>query len=1214
MKSFNVAVSMSARVVVSLWVLSVAAFAQTDRGSITGVVADPTGAVVGNAMIDAKNVETGLLYHAASTATGNYAITELATGTYDLSVTVPGFKKYVRPGLALGVGQILRADVALEVGAATESVTVNEAAPLLNTESGELSHNVTGNRMDDLPLLTVSTNIRNPLTVTQLLPGTVFTLNATLSTLETVRINGTPTNSERLRVEGQDATNSLGQGAGSQTQASVDAVQEFAIQTSNFAAEFGLAGGAVYNMIMKSGGNRFHGSAYEYWANDALNAGVPFTNNGNGGLLRPVVRRNDYGFTIGGPVWVPKVYNGHDRTFFFLSWEQYPVSQTITNTFNTVPTPAYRSGDFSGAEAAVNNKVLGTDPLGRQIIENEIYDPSTQRLFNGQLIRDPFQGNTIPATRLDPVALRIQALIPLPDVSGLVNNGVYPFSTAIKTTIPSLKIDHQLNSKQKLSFYWQWDHYWGTSGGTGLAEGFPQPISQATLTHYDSHTYRVNYDYTLTPTLLLHLGVGYMDNFNDSPVATTNFNPTTQLGLQGPFTPASFPSISGLAAAQGGVGILGPLGGVENIEQKGTAVANLAWVRSNHTYKAGAELINDGFPVKLDQGTDGVFAFSGAETGLPYLNNTTLAGGTVGFPYASFLLGSVDSGNIKVPTDGHLGKKEWGFYVQDSWKVTRKFTLDYGLRYDYSTAEREEYGRLPSFSATLANPSAGGRLGAVIYEATCHCVFAHNYPFALGPRLGFAYQVTPKTVVRGGAGIIYNGTDNDNKASSNVASSTPFVSSAFGQPAMTFAQGVPFTAAQVAWPNFSPGEYPAPGTLSGPPLVIDPNAGRPARTYQWSIGVQREVVRNLLVEVTYVGNRGIWWQAPTQVNYNAIQPQTLAARGININTAAGQALLISPLNSPLAISNGFGNPPYAGFPLTSTVAQSLRPFPQFAPGGGTTSATGTSSTPLTPLWAPLGDTWYDALQMKVTKRLSHGLDFTYVFSWQKTLDIGAESDSPAGSTGQVNDVFNRPVNKNLSVYDQPLVSAIAVNYTTPKLSTNRALSWVVGDWQPTAFLQYASGFPILAPASTNNLSSMLFQSTFDDRVPGVPLFTQDLNCHCFDPNKTFVLNPAAWVNPPAGQFGTAAAYYSDYRTQRRPSENIGLARLFRIREGMTLQIRAEFTNVFNRTEMNNPTSTNALATQTRNAAGQNTAGFGWVNTSSVFAQPRQGDIIARFRF
>ncbi|MCU1337839.1 MAG: Cna B-type protein [Bryobacterales bacterium] len=1203
----------SARIAVCLLVLSVAGYAQSDRGSITGVVSDPAGAVVASAVIDARNVETGAVYHAASTNTGNYALSELPTGTYELSVAVPGFKKYVRQNLTLLVRQTLRVDVALQVGAATESITVSETTSLLKTESGELSHNVTANRMDDLPILTISTNIRQPLAVTQLLPGTVYIPNPTLPNLITVSVNGTPTNSQRLRVEGQDATNGLGQGAASQTQGSVDAIQEFAIQTSNFAAEFGLAGGAVYNLTMKSGTNQFHGSGYEYFANEALNAGVPFTSNGNGGHLRPTVRRNDYGFTAGGPVWIPKVYNGHDKTFFFFSWEQYPVHSFVTNMANTVPIAAYRTGNFA---QAMTGRTLGTDPLGRTIMENQIYDPNTPQISNGQIVRTAFVGNTIPQTSLDPVALKIQALIPAANQTGLINNGIYPFAAGTTTTIPSFKIDHQLSDKHKLSFYWQQDRFTGkVNNGNGLAEGFPQPISQGTVTDYVAHVWRVNYDHTLTPALLLHLGVGYADNFNRALTATTDFNPTTQLGLQGPFTPLAFPSISGLTSAQGGVATLGPVGAVQNIQQKTTAVAGLTWVSNNHTYKTGGELQVDGYPAKIVQGTNGSFVFNSSETGQPYLNSNTLGGGNVGFPYASFLLGLVDSVNIRYPTNGKLGKHEIGVYVQDTWKITRKFTLDYGLRYDYSTAEREQYGRFPSFSSTLANPSAGGHPGAVIYEATCNCTFAHNYPWAFGPRLGFAYQVTPKTVVRGGAGIIYNGTDNDNKASNNLAASNPLNSPAFGQPAMTFAAGVPYTRAQVAWPNFDPGHFPYAGTLSGPPIVVDPNAGRPARTYQWSIGVQREAIRNLVVEATYVGNRGIWWQAPTQVNYNAISMQAIAARGLNIATAADQQLLISPLNSALAAQRGFANPPYAGFPLTATVAQSLRPFPQFAAGGGGGGSVGAAGgAGLTPLWAPLGDSWYESLQVKVTKRLSHGVDFTYAFTWQKTLDIGAESDSPGGSGGQVNDVFNRSLNKYISVYDRPLVSSFAVNYTTPKLRTNRILSWALSDWQPSAFLGYSSGAPILAPVSTNNLSSMVFQSTFVNRVPGVPLFTQDLNCHCFDPNKTFVLNPAAWVNPPAGQFGTAAAYYNDYRQQRRPSESMAVGRLFRIREGMTFQIRAEFSNIFNRTEIGNPTSGNILATQTKSTSGQTTAGFGFINTTSVALPPRQGTIVARFRF
>jgi hypothetical protein len=256
--------------------------------------------------------------------------------------------------------------------------------------------------------------------------------------------------------------------------------------------------------------------------------------------------------------------------------------------------------------------------------------------------------------------------------------------------------------------------------------------------------------------------------------------------------------------------------------------------------------------------------------------------------------------------------------------------------------------------------------------------------------------------------------------------------------------------------------------------------------------------------------------------------------------------------------------------------------------------------------------------VKATKRFTHGLEFGSAFTWAKQLTQGVEDDFGRGGGVIINDAFNRPNQKALSSYDQPLQFVFSGSYTTPKWSaTNsgmKVVSWVARDWQIGTLLRYASGLPIASPTSTNGLATYLFQSTLFNRVPGVPLFTQDLNCHCFDPNTTFVLNPAAWSNPAAGQWGTAAAYYSDYRYQRRPVENISLGRTFRIKERASLQIRAEFTNIFNRTEPNNPTATNALATQTRNTAGQTTAGFGYISTGTVFAAPRQGQLIARFQF
>ena len=366
---------------------------------------------------------------------------------------------------------------------------------------------------------------------------------------------------------------------------------------------------------------------------------------------------------------------------------------------------------------------------------------------------------------------------------------------------------------------------------------------------------------------------------------------------------------------------------------------------------------------------------------------------------------------------------------------------------------------------------------------------------------------------------------------------------------------------------------------------------------QWSIGIQREITANLLVEAAYVGNRGVWDQANSLIDLNAVKPERLAAAGLDITNAADRTLLTSRLDSAVAQARGF-KAPYAGYPLSLTVAQTLRPFPQFG------------TIPV--LWAPLGKNWYDSLQVKVTKRYSHGLDFTAAFTWQKELDQG--SDSQNGGVIAINDVFNRANQKTLSPNSQPLVFVTGFNYQVPAMTHNKWLRAAVRDWTIGGILRYQSGLPILVPASNNALSSILFRSTFQNRVPGQPLYLQDLNCHCFDPNKTFVLNPKAWTDAAPGQWGTSAAFYNDYRYQRRPAESVSFGRVFMLREHMNLQIRAEFFNVFNRTEQNNPVSTNAQATQTLNAAGAVVSGFGMINTGTTFSPSRAGQLVGRFQW
>jgi hypothetical protein len=1191
-------------VLVVFFLFTFAVSAQTDRGTITGTISDITDAVIPGASVVATNTQTTARYETISTETGNYTLTQMPSGIYELTVELPGFKKSVRQGITVLAATTLRIDVALEVGAATDEVTVTADAPLLRTESGELSHNVRSDTMNDLPVLAIgaaagSTGLRNPTMVAALVPGTY--------TSGSIRVNGAQGNTASFRIEGQDAGNGQVPGVQAQTNPSMDAIQEVTIMTSNFSAEFGQVGGGLFNYTMRSGTNELHGTAYDYMVNEALNAGHPWLGN------KPRSRRHNYGFTVGAPVYIPGVYNGSNRTFFFFNFEQYRETQNINTQALTLPVQAYRDGDFRQAQTG---RVLGTDPLSRPIIEGTIYDPTTTRLApDGRVVRDAFPNNTIPQNRMDAVALKVQSMIPPTNRAGLTNNAIFPYPSQRVSDIPGFKIDHSLSSRAKLSYYFART---GTasqySPQFGGSDGLPLPITSAIGTFIKAPVHRLNYDHTLTPTLLFHFGVGYQQNHFSDDAPVLDYNAERDLGLKGATVNRLFPAFRSMSNAQGGMKDMGPGSNRQPmIYQKPTANTSLAWVTNNHTYKFGSELKIDGYMSTLYSNTNGTYTFSPAQTGLPYLESTTVGGGTVGHPYASFLLGAVNTVRIAPVNTIRLGKHQVGLFAQDTWKVTRKLTLDYGLRWDYGTYLKEEHGRLANFSPTTPNPAAGGLPGAVIFEGEgpgrCNCNFAENYPYAFQPRLGVAYQALSNTVVRVGFGIVYSGTGDSNGATQGgLTAFQPVENPTFGDPVMNLQGGIPF--APPPFPNFYPGQYPQPGyaTQQAPAVWYDRNAGRPARQWQWSIGIQREISQNFAVEVAYVGNRGVWWNSPGLIDVNALTFERLASVGLDLNSAADRTLLTSRLNSPTAAARGF-RAPYQGFPQTATVAQSLRPFPHF--------------NSITSLWSPLGKTWYDSLQVKATKRFSHGLSFTSNLTWSKNLAVGSPSNVvvPGTGGGPINDVFNRNGNKNLSQFDQPLVFTTSLNYTLPALDTNKILSWAIRDWTIGAFMTYASGLPILAPAAQNNLNLLLLRNvttlSYANRVPDQPLFTHDLNCHCFDSNKEFVLNPNAWAEPAPGQFGSGAAYYSDYRFARVPQENLAFGRTFRIGERRaTFNIRAEFSNIFNRVVTPNPTSTNARATQQKNTAGKPTAGFGFINTASAPTVPtsRQGTIVGRFTF
>jgi len=1059
--------------------------------------------------------------------------------------------------------------------------------------------------------MSIGSGMRSPYAAADLIPGVTAGGSATSTS---IRMQGTPAGTQTLRIEGQDANLGIDSGFQYVSQPSVDAIDEFAIQTSNFAAEFGQAGGGVFNAAIKSGTNALHGSAYEYFANEALNANTPYLN------VRPRNRKNDFGFTLGGPIHIPGIYEGKDKTFFFFNFEQYRTTSTYV-TPNTIPTNAMRTGDFSAILTGKNlcptanpNCAFNTKGEAVPIMENTIYDPSTQKVVNGQIVRDPFPNNRIPVERFDPVAAKILALLPPVSNSSRTNNYVPNQFIPSAKTIPAVKIDHYFSPKIKISGYWS---YATSIGRKQMNDG----IEWVGTTSYDnpqkSHTFRLNYDHTLSPTLLLHFGAGFMHTLWAQ--SQPEFDSASVLGLKGTYV-KNFPTITGIYSTFGGYG--NPTSGMganqlyDLYEEKPTSNASVTWVKGNHTYKAGAELRLTGNPMYLHWPSNGYFAFSTIETGLPSTQGMGLSGGTVGFPMASFALGAVDTGAIGPPTVTRMGKKAWALFVQDTWKVTRKLTLDYGMRWDYQGYLREQYGRVPSLSASVPNPAAGNLPGGVVFEATSGA-FASIYPFALGPRLGVAYQITPKTVFRGGWGISYGQTAPNNFWSMRFGSNVPFASSAYGTPAMVLKDGVPL---QPAWPNYDPGQFPAfPNAPSSFLTMVDPGAGRPPRLMMWSIGLQRQISTNLSVEAAYVGNRGVWWQAAAINDPNRLTPAILAKNNIDISKQADRDLLNSTLSSSLAISRGFGTPPYPAFSKNLTVSQALRPFPQF--------------TGINVLWNPVGNTWYDSLQVKVTKRYSHGLDLSSVYSWQKELTLGTgETDNAAffAINASINDSLNRNANKYISGYSRPHRLVIAANYRLPKLNINKALSWAIRDWTYGVMLTYSSGLPIRVPYSNNAIGTLLKLSTpmnfsfgaapfntngsYANRVPNQPLFTKDPNCtSCYDPRKEFILNKDAWSDPAAGQFGTSAAYYNDYRVRRAPQENMSLGRTFRMAEKATLNIRIELNNAFNRIRIPAPTSTNALATQQKTPSGDTTTGFGYINVRSA-GGARTGQLVARIQF
>lgn len=1232
---------------------SFAAWAQTGTGTITGTITDPTGAVVAGVTVSATQLATGTTVTAVTSDTGNYTIPQLRVGEYSVAIEQSGFKSYQRSGLTLSASQILRLDVTLELGATTESVTITADSSLLQTDSGTLATNLKPAQIQSLPLMNIGTGfIRDPFALSNTVAGVLQTFVGT-------RINGLGQSSIQYRLEGEVLGNQGFAGITTRTQPSPDAIEEVAVLTSNVPVEFGSASGGVYNISIKSGTNQFHGTVYDYMVNEALNAADP------GSHVRNRIRRHDYGFNIGGPVKIPKLYDGTNKSFFFFNWEQYRDSQNAFPASNpTVPTEAYRNGDFSGLFAASGNGNLRfanrdyVDPLGNTVRAGQLYNPFTTREVTcpasgsdctpGALVkvRDIFPNNQIPSTLFDPVAVAtLTKYVPTPNLPGLIDNYRVQIPTSRITSSPAIKGDQNIGSKVRLSFTFTQNKTTAAVQTQGnLAEGFPEPITRNTGTYETGPAYRLNMDYTILPTLNYHLGLGYsIFSFETHPL-TTSYDAFADIGLRGATANKNFPLFNLKAPDGPGVPPQNPpVGGLQTLgtpgqtgapERRPSITQTLTWVKGNHTFKFGGDFRQDMLVTQSFGGANGNYSFSSATnpgaTGTPALLGVAglVGNSNVGMNFANFLLGAATSVTLSQPVSYRRSKQQWGVFMQDSWRISRNLTLDAGIRWDYGTYTREDYGRLGAFSATVPNTSAGGHPGGLIYEATCNCNFAKNYPYAIGPRFGFAYTIDQKTVVRGGVGLAYGSTPIVSGVAQNSATTPGLVT---GEYSFLLRDGIPSNVAPV-WPVYDSGQGLPVGGVGGVPTVIDPNAGRPDRTIQWNISLQREVTRDLVLEAAYVANRGVWQPTTQMQSLSTISEQTLAQYNLSIRNpdgtlnTANAGLLQSQIGSASIQSQlrdrGIGLP-YANFPTNQTVLQSLRAFPQYT--GGVSAS------------APMGKSWYDALQLTVTKRFSHGLQLQANYTFSKNL-----------SWTSCPDVLNCVNGKDYVNGNPPNVFRLSFLYQTPRPSEsipvlgNKYVAFALKDWQVSAAMFYQSAaylarpsnfgsqFPISQWLGRGPGSAQLKKNAdgtwmspwavnwtdYDGNVHAEPL---DINCKCFDQNKTQVLNPNAWEAIPDGTWAAQTNQIPYFRASRRPNESANLARNFRMGpEGRyTLQVRVEFQNIFNRLLLPAPTLGNPTTPVQKNALGNNISGFGSFGNlanTNAYGAPRSGTFIARFSF
>ncbi|GGA62881.1 hypothetical protein GCM10011507_13110 [Edaphobacter acidisoli] len=1191
-------------------------FAQLDRGTISGVVTDPSGSVIAGARATATNTATGTQSSTFTTGSGAYTIPALPAGDYSITVIAPGFKKFIRKGITVSVGQTASVDMQLALGQATATVTVTSNAPLLQTESAQNNVEVTTRDLNELPInITGVGAVRDPMGFAALLPGTIA------GGWNDIHISGSPATTYRVFMDGLDDTSAVKGAISDEQQPSVESLASESVMINDYSAQYGESGGGIFNYTSKSGTNQLHGTAFTYLENEALNARQPF----NGSL--PMQRQFDFGGSFGGPVVIPRVYNGHNKTFFFFAYEEYYNKQTLNLGTITVPTAAYRNGDLSSlllGPIVDSSGMPVLDCLGRPMINGAVYNPATTRMAtctdgSSKLVRDPFPNNFIGApSTWDPVAQKVLTYLPTPSgatANQLTNNYPNLQPNNKYQYLTSIQLDHYIGEKWHFSGYYIAEY----SNKDNAADGINGVATQTRWNTTPAPQLYLNADYTATPNLVLHSGFDFTRHAAMQNSAVQNFAATT-LGLN---TAANmpggaantFPLFHGLTVNRQSVPQMGN-NNAPFIDNNWYNTESAIWVHGNHTFEFGGDFRHQLFGTHNDLSA-GNYAFSPNETSLPSAQGQNLYGASIGDGFASFALGQLDGASIGNDNIQWFHRMESGIYALDNWKVTKRLTVNYGLRWDFEQMQHEQHDRETQFSPTVANPSAGGLLGGTEYEGygtgRCNCSFEKFYPWMIQPRLGLSYQLGTKTVLHAASGL-YSAPQlfMNEEIYSNQGfgfNQTFLTSPSYGIAAGQLSNGIPYSAAALTATNFDPGAYPNIGSTNSPPSFIVPNNGRPARFVQSTLGIEREIANNLTVNASFISDRGVWLNSDGLTNtINELTPSILSQKyNLDVTNPSDFNLLTQPISSPSVAARGFTKP-YSTFPSGASLAQALRPYPQFGNIGD--------------YYEHNGDWWYNALQIKVTKRISNGLSGGLGYSWSKNLGTVSSTGTYTTAIPIQDPSLSPQSQKSYVAIDQPQMINFYFNYELPAFSFAQS-GWkraLLAGWTTDGIFRYGSGFPIQVPNATSTLTSVTFANgVWANRVAGQKLFLHNLNDHSGNPRTTFFLNPAAWANPASGHYANSKPYYGDYRGPRQPTEQLGIGKVLPIKERLKFSVRADFFNVFNRWVYPNLQNTsNPFQTPQYGQDGSIANGFGYLGNSISGAggnyAPRSGEIVARIEF